>query len=169
MLCRARQSEPETARVSPAQIGLIQASLDGLPIRAGWADVTLCALALGHLPDLTSALSELRRVTRPDGLLLCSDFHPIGQALGWRRDFKAAGQRYAVWHTAHTPADWRAASAKAGLRIIQVLEPRLDRNDIPPGAKIASACLEAPVVMAVALCPIGQPGKRRGVRMRAVV
>src|SRR5439155_17867860 len=69
------------ARPSPFAAGLVRGSLDALPIRDRWADLTICGLALGHLEDLCAPLAELRRVTRRGGRLLCSDFHPIGHAL----------------------------------------------------------------------------------------
>src|SRR6476469_6804970 len=43
---------------------LIRGSLDALPIRDGWADVTICGLTIGHLMELHAPLAELRRVTR---------------------------------------------------------------------------------------------------------
>src|SRR4051812_36885088 len=56
---------------------LIQASLDAIPLRDRWADLTVCGLTIGHIERLDVALAELRRVTRPGGTILCSDFHPI--------------------------------------------------------------------------------------------
>ncbi len=131
--------------------GLIQASLEALPIRSGWADITLCGLALGHVPDLCSALEELRRVTRPGGALLCSDFHPIGEELGWPRDFKADGRRYAVRHTAHTLEAWRSAARKVGWTIRRIQEPYLNPADIPANAAFDPLALRTPVALVLEL------------------
>jgi malonyl-CoA O-methyltransferase len=79
--------------------------------------------------------------------LFCSDFHPIGRDLGWRREFSAAGQRYAVRHTWHLDDDWRRAAASLGLEILRVLEPRLDPADIPAGARFDPAALEVPAAL----------------------
>src|SRR5579875_556451 len=94
-----------------AAIELVQGSVAMLPVPNAWADLTICGLALGHLDRLQRALAELRRVTRPGGTLLCSDVHPIGHALGWQRDFKAGGRRYAVRHTPHLYSHWHAICA----------------------------------------------------------
>ncbi len=126
---------------------LILATLDAIPIRSGWADITICGLTLGHLEDLRAPLAELARVTRPGGRLLCSDFHPIGRDLGWRREFSAAGQRYAVRHTWHLDDDWRRAADWLGLEIVRVVEPRLDPADIPAGARFDPAALEVPAAL----------------------
>ncbi|GAB2545597.1 class I SAM-dependent methyltransferase [Rhodanobacter koreensis] len=130
-----------------AEIELVQGSLATLPVQDALADLTVCGLVVGHLENLQQTLAELRRVTRPGGMLLCSDVHPIGHALGWLRDFKSGNQRYAVRHTQHLYSDWHAACATLGLRIEQVLEPMLDPADIPAGARFDRMALEVPVAL----------------------
>jgi malonyl-CoA O-methyltransferase len=73
--------------------------------------------------------------------------HPIGHALGWLRDFKHDGERYAVRHIPHLYSRWHTACATAGLAIEQVLEPMLDHADIPSGAHFDRAALEVPVAL----------------------
>jgi malonyl-CoA O-methyltransferase len=132
---------------SGATIALVQGSLAALPVPDARADLTVCGLVVGHLDDLEQSLAELRRVTRPGGTLLCSDVHPIGHALGWRRDFKSGGLSYAVRHTRHLYSHWYAACAGLGLRIEQVLEPMLDPADVPVGAHFDRMALEVPVAL----------------------
>lgn len=145
MLARARTELADCAR--DATVTLVQGDLAHLPLPDAQADLTLCGLVVGHLADLSQALSELRRVTRPGGCVLCSDVHPTGHALGWLRDFKAGGQHYAVRHTPHLFSHWHAACAWHGLAIEQVLEPRLDPADIPAGAHFDRAALDVPVAL----------------------
>jgi malonyl-CoA O-methyltransferase len=157
MLARAAISKFKVQSSELASVGnsklrtlnfeLIQASLDALPLRSRWADLTVCGLTIGHVERLDAALAELRRVTRPGGTILCSDFHPIGHALGWRREFSAQGQRYAVRHTPHLGSDWQRACATLGLRIVGLHEPFLDPADIPAGARFDPAALEVPVAL----------------------
>jgi malonyl-CoA O-methyltransferase len=130
---------------------LAQGRLTALPLADAVADLTLCGLVVGHLEALGPALAELRRVTRPGGTLLCSDVHPIGAALGWQRDFKAGGQRYAVRHTQHLYSHWHAACAALELAIDAVREPVLDPSGIPAGARFDHAALEVPVALAFRL------------------
>jgi malonyl-CoA O-methyltransferase len=113
-----------------AHFELLQARLEALPLRDAWADVTVCGLTLGHLPSLQGALAELRRVTRPDGRILCSDFHPLAHGRGDRREFSAAGKRYAVQHHPYRHEEWQRACAAIGWRIVRTLEPRLDPQDL---------------------------------------
>lgn len=132
---------------STAEIELIQGSMAALPLPDAHADLTICGLVVGHTDNLSQALAELHRVTRPGGTLLCSDVHPIGPALGWQRDFKAGGMRYAVQHTQHLYSHWHAACATLGWTIERVLEPMLDPADIPVDARFDRTALEVPVAL----------------------
>jgi malonyl-CoA O-methyltransferase len=133
------------------RIELLPGDLAALPLPDACADLTICALAVGHLRELQPALSELRRVTRPGGLILCSDVHPAGHALGWQRDFKSGGGHYAVRHTLHSCEDWHAACAELGLEIEQMLEPMLDPAEIPCDAHFDRKALGIPVALAFRL------------------
>ncbi|HEY3521245.1 MAG TPA: class I SAM-dependent methyltransferase [Rhodanobacteraceae bacterium] len=129
------------------RIELMPGDIASLPLPDASVDLTICALAVGHLRELELELSELRRVTRPGGVVLCSDVHPTGHALGWMRDFKSAGGHYAVRHTPHSCDGWRAACARAGLEIERIEEPMLDLADIPHGARFDRKALEVPVAL----------------------
>lgn len=130
-----------------AGIGLAQGSMTSLPVLNAWADLTMCGLVIGHLEQLHQALRELHRVTRPGGIVLCSDVHPIGPALGWQRDFRHDGRRYAVKHTQHLYSHWHAACKSLGLVIEDVLEPMLDPADIPADANFDRTALDVPVAL----------------------
>jgi malonyl-CoA O-methyltransferase len=130
-----------------AAVGLAQGDLEALPVPEASADLAICGLTIGHLDRLQPALAELRRVVRPGGTILCSDVHPIGHALGWRRDFKSGDGHYAVRHTPHFYSHWRAACAALHLEIARVLEPMLDPADIPAGAHFDPLALEVPVAL----------------------
>lgn len=145
MLQRAGAELREAYRHASAE--LLQGSLDALPLADAWADLTICGLAIGHVEQLEPVLGELCRVTQPGGMVLCSDVHPIGHALGWLRDFTSGGRRYAVRHTAHFYSHWHAACAAVGLEIGCVLEPMLDVADIPAGAHFDPVALEVPVAI----------------------
>ncbi|TAM22116.1 MAG: class I SAM-dependent methyltransferase [Rhodanobacter sp.] len=130
-----------------APVALVQGNLAALPLPDAQADLTVCGLVVGHLDNLGQSLAELRRATRPGGTLLCSDVHPIGTALGWRRDFQSDGRRYAVRHTLHLYSHWHRACAALGLQIERVLEPMLDPADVPAGAHFDRMALEVPVAL----------------------
>lgn len=130
---------------------LAEGDLAALPIADALADVTVSGLVVGHVASLDGALAELVRVTRPGGLILCSDMHPTGAALGWRRDFKAGGGHFAARHTIHVISHWLAGCDAHGLVIEAVHEPMLDPADIPPGARFDPVAVEIPVALVVQL------------------
>ena len=141
----------EELNASRDRVELLRGDLAALPLPDACADLTICALAVGHVRDLQLALSELRRVTRAEGLILCSDVHPAGQTLGWQRDFKSGGGHYAVRHTLHAREDWHAACAELELELEQILEPMLDPAEIPCDAHFDPKALEIPVALVLRL------------------
>ncbi len=149
MLARADTALRDESREVP--IALLAGSIDALPVADACADLTVCGLVVGHLQELRPCLAELQRATRPGGIVLCSDVHPIGHALGWVRDFKSGGQRYAVRHTQHLYGHWHDACASLGLRIERVREPMLDPADIPADAHFDRTALEVPVALVLQL------------------
>jgi malonyl-CoA O-methyltransferase len=157
MLDRARA---ELTAESPGQAGLprgtaqaaarstlLQGSIEALPLRDQSVDLTICALTIGHVPSLRNPVAELQRITRPGGVIVCSDFHPRAYARGARREFSAGGQRYAVRHTPYELSDWQQVCAALGLRILRVLEPRLDPTDIAHLGSLARGALKGPVAI----------------------
>ena len=53
-------------------LSLIQADAQRLPLSDGSVDVALAMHMLYHVPDIPAAVAELRRVTRPGGMVLAS-------------------------------------------------------------------------------------------------
>ncbi len=131
----------------PGSITFLRASLEAIPLQDDWADLTICALTLGHFRDLSRPLTELRRVTRPGGKLLCSDLHPLSGALGWQRTFKVGEQRYAVENSPHSLEQWQQTCHTLNLIIVEVMEPYLSPADIPEGAQFDPRILEVPVAL----------------------
>jgi malonyl-CoA O-methyltransferase len=146
-LCGVDRSAQMLAVASAQGLPVLQGSVTCVPVVDAWADVVVCALTLGHVADLKAALQELARVLKDSGTLLCSDFHPIADALGWQRSFNHDGTRYAVRYTTHRYADWHAASKAAGLQIEDVIEPLLDPADISPGQRFDPRALTVPVAI----------------------
>jgi malonyl-CoA O-methyltransferase len=140
--------DPEPAMLARAGAPVVCAGLPRLPVAPAAFDVVVCALVVGHLPDLPGALAELGRVLRPGGTLVYSDVHPAGAALGWRRTFRAGdGREYAVRHVVHPRSAHDAACAAAGLAIDAVAEPKADvpgHHGRVPALLVVRARLGAP-------------------------
>ncbi|HEY8548744.1 MAG TPA: class I SAM-dependent methyltransferase [Vicinamibacterales bacterium] len=134
-----------------AGVRLVQGRVEALPIAAAQADVTICALTLGHVGDLVRAFVELARITCPGGILVCSELHPQGAALGWRRTFETDGCRYAVREAGHPRDEWWHAARAAGWRMDACLEPRLQTADVPEGVAVDPVVLDVPCALVLRL------------------
>jgi len=96
----------------------VLADMNQLPFRDECADVTICAFALGYAPH---GLAELRRLTRPGGVILVSDVHPEALRAGWTRTFRHRDDVIAVEHEPYSLEDLRLP----GLRLTALVEPKL--------------------------------------------
>lgn len=109
----------------------VLATLVALPFAANRADGVVCALAVGHLADLSPVLAEIARVLKPGGWALISDFHPFLFLTGRQRTFTVNGKTFAVEHYAHLYSDILMSSQQAGLTIEHVREPVLSIDGKP--------------------------------------
>jgi ubiquinone/menaquinone biosynthesis C-methylase UbiE len=99
--------------------------LCSLPLEPASFDLVVCALALEHVDDLSSAIGELGRVLRPGGRMVLSDLHPAAVALGGAAYFQDAGGGAAVVHGySHLHGDYLRAFEQVRLKVRQCLEPR---------------------------------------------
>lgn len=102
------------------------AACESLPLRAESVDVVICGLALGHLPELQSAVNEIGRVLNGGGCALISDVHPDLFKGGAQRTFLGEdGKHYAVEHYPHRIRDYVASAEAAGMTLEDQRQPGL--------------------------------------------
>ena len=129
MLARARAITSRIAR----------ADFCALPMRSASVDVIVCGLALGDVPHLESALTEMSRVLRPGGCVIYSVVHPVGATQGWARTFDVDHRQLAVDGYWHSVDEHRRACAAAGLRITASVEPVLPQAPHHPAVLVVRA------------------------------
>jgi ubiquinone/menaquinone biosynthesis C-methylase UbiE len=137
--CRARGARtiavdfcPEMLATAPAPAVLADANC--LPLPDNFADVTICAFALGYAPR---CLPELARITRSGGAVLVSDVHPTAIRRGWTRSFRHGNEVIRVAHDAYSLGDLVAT----GLSLDFLLERRFgppEREVFAKAGKLAS-------------------------------
>lgn len=104
----------------------LQGETAAIPLGDQSVDGVICALALGHLPDLAPSMREIARVLKSGGWALISDFHPDRFRAGAMRTFKAAdGKTYAVEHYLHSKETYAQVANRAGLTLTTTREPQL--------------------------------------------
>lgn len=104
----------------------VVAEITQLPFAGCSFDCVMAGLTIGYVTDLERFIREAARVLKPDGRLICSDLHPCGERLGWKRTYPQADGRTGVApsHTHHF-SDIHRALRNAGLDLIDVREPIL--------------------------------------------
>jgi len=111
-------------------------TLDRLPLPDASVDVTVCTLALCHVPDLRPVMAEFARLLRPGGDLLISDIHAelvfrgsVVPALG------PHGEPGLIATYRHQPGDYLRAALAAGLQVRRCEEqgasPEVDPAPVP--------------------------------------
>lgn len=104
---------------------LARADCCGIPFRSRTADVILCSLAIGHLPEPGKLAKELARIARPGADVFLSDFHPAAHARGWQRTFRHGDELIAVPSFAHSLDLIRREFESAGLQVVRLDEPHI--------------------------------------------
>lgn len=116
------------ARAAAKDCAVALADLRQLPLPDRCADIVICALSIGHVPDARDGIAELARLVRPGGRLLLSDFHPDAHHRGWRRTFRQSGRTHEVLHYPHSISELVSAAADYGLVIEELLEPGFEER-----------------------------------------
>jgi SAM-dependent methyltransferase len=131
----------DLARAKLPDARFLEGELTRLPLDDASVDAAVCALALVHVADLTTAIGELARVVRPGGRVIVSDVHPFLVMLGWQAQFPTDhGRAYMRLH-AHLPSNYATAALNAGLTVHRCEEPRLTADAVatPAAERIPDA------------------------------
>lgn len=124
MLSQARKARNK-------KINFVEGNLTAIPLKDANIDLTICALALTHLPNIERALSELKRVTRPGGHIIISDIHPWLVMLGGQAEFfDKTGKHGYVLNYVHWHSNYFKSFQNLQLKVIECLEPVMESKHI---------------------------------------
>ena len=108
---------------------VVQGDLHALPIASGWAQVTICTLALTYAAGRKQAWRELARVTEPGGRVIVADLHP--QSQDWKRTFVADGVTREIPVEPYSEAEWLGDAGAAGLQLLHRVDARFGDAERP--------------------------------------
>jgi ubiquinone/menaquinone biosynthesis C-methylase UbiE len=123
-----------------------------LPFRTSVFDLVVCSFALGHIPDLGQALSELARVTKAGADVVVSDLHPEAYERGWRTGFRDSRNAVRIEMTPRSAEEIVRAFYSAGFECLTHLPLCLGEPEMPifaragKGHLFARAC-QVPAVL----------------------
>jgi ubiquinone/menaquinone biosynthesis C-methylase UbiE len=89
-------------------------------------DLVLSTLTVAHIADLSSALREWRRVLKPGGSILITDYHPDALIKGGQRTFRHNDRVLAVRNHIHPLARLREIAAEQNLQVVRCIEKEID-------------------------------------------
>lgn len=110
---------------------LVRADCSALPLQSQTADVIICSLAIGHLPEPGKLAKELARTARPGADVFLSDFHPAAHARGWQRTFRHGDELVEVPSCAHPLDSVRREFESADFQVVHCEEPHLGEPERP--------------------------------------
>jgi ubiquinone/menaquinone biosynthesis C-methylase UbiE len=120
----ARRLRGHAARVDDAAVEVLEAPAEALPLPDACADAVVATLVLCTVHDIGRSLAEVRRVLRPDGVLLV-----LEHVLGDGRTATLQRTLDPVWRVVgrgcHLTRDTRAALDAAGFDTRELRDVRL--------------------------------------------
>ncbi|MBM2840937.1 MAG: biotin synthase [Bacteroidetes bacterium] len=126
--------EQAESKMNGSLVHLNVANVEFLPYKPSTFDFILCTLVLGHVQNLSEAVSQLSATLRSGGTIVSSMFHPFGQLLEWKRTFQAVRKSdnrrktFAARYYKHLFSEYFNAFSSSGLEITRMCEPILDET-----------------------------------------
>jgi ubiquinone/menaquinone biosynthesis C-methylase UbiE len=91
-------------------------------------DLVVSTLTVAHIDRIQTALEEWRRVLKPGGSILITDYHPDALAKGGQRTFRHKDKTLAVRNHIHTLSRLKDIAGQLDLRVIRCIEKKIDES-----------------------------------------
>lgn len=105
-----------------AVLKVMQGNILDIPLSNNSFDLFISSLAIGHVHDLFTALSEAKRVIKNGGDIIISDFHPIRALCGFTRGFTINNSYIKLEHFIHSITSWIHCCNQLNLKIVDIQE-----------------------------------------------
>ena len=128
----------EFAKTQSATTEFRCGSLIDVMIEESYFDVIICALVLGHLENLTTALTCLLKGLKKNGVLIITDFHPFLTLLQSKRTFRdsVTGNNFEVRHHLHLFQEYVRCFNENGVIIETLEEPYFKNTPVVFGVRV---------------------------------
>jgi ubiquinone/menaquinone biosynthesis C-methylase UbiE len=103
--------------------------LEGLADQS--CDLVISTLTVAHIAHIRTALAEWRRVLKPGGSILITDYHPDALAKGGQRTFRHHDKTIAVRNHIHTLAGLNKIAGELDLQVYRCIEKKIDDSVRP--------------------------------------
>lgn len=94
-------------------------------------DVLVSTLTIAHIGPVGDALKEWRRVLKPGGDLLITDYHPEALAKGGQRTFRHNEETIAVRNYIHKLPKLLDMAKQLDLQLLRCIEKKIDQSAKP--------------------------------------
>lgn len=143
---------------NPWKSSVVCAEATGLPFAAEAFDLVLASLMVGDVQALDQWAREMRRVLRPAGRLLYSDFHPSWASADWQRTLQGEdGRAFVVPHHARSIAEHQTTLVESGFTVLDIREPHLHDEQDPEVGAFQRRWGNPPVIVVIHAARSGPP------------
>jgi ubiquinone/menaquinone biosynthesis C-methylase UbiE len=94
-------------------------------------DLLISTLTVAHIGPIQKALREWRRVLKPGGSILITDYHPDALAKGGQRTFRHNDKTFAVRNHIHPLSKLREIAGQLDLEVVRCIERKIDDSVRP--------------------------------------
>jgi len=94
-------------------------------------DIVISTLTIAHIKNASAAIADWRRVLKPHGYIIITDYHPFVLARGGKRTFKHNNKTIAVTNYVHTIESIKAIAGQLHLQQLRLIEKVIDESSKP--------------------------------------
>ena len=99
-----------------------------LALPAASCDLILSTLTVAHIPDIGAAFAEWKRVLKPGGRMIITDYHPEALARGGQRTFREKDRIIAIRNHVYPIYEIKEITRRLGLQTEKVIERTIDES-----------------------------------------
>jgi len=97
-------------------------------LRTNTCDLVSTTLTIAHIENIQEALEEWKRVLKPGGHIIITDYHPDALAKGAKRTFSQRGRVIAIRNHVHSIESLKTITRQLHLEPVRFIERKIDES-----------------------------------------